>query len=193
MENHCEENLLFWLDAEYYRCSDLDPEDLLELRKQIFDSYIRPGAALEIALDSARRTRLLQALEEGVPDPRREFFLDMQQATFQLMQNHDWHAFQDSALFQSVLLGLPVSRALQLRHLPICGFARRPRTRADPPSLGFLQLPTLEDPEADESSAADGGQTQAPAAVSHEILLDEAAQRAILDMIPTQSHLGFGD
>lgn len=60
MEKHCDEELLFWVDAEDYQTRRRSEETRLRRALQIFDRFLKEGAPQPLAIDSATR----QALKE---------------------------------------------------------------------------------------------------------------------------------
>lgn len=199
LDNHCEENLLFWLDAEYYRRVP-DQGQLAGLRQRIFDRYVQTGARYEIALDSGWRARIAQTLEAGEADPQRELFADHQQRTYMLLQNHTFKSFLQTSHFQRMLLGLSARKGLrQLLKLP---YRRLLSTAVSPSGSGLKRvnkqlqqlLPAGEvaaagQPPGGLADQAGGGDSVVARMQANHTLLDAAAYLDILSAVPSDTFL----
>lgn len=101
-ERACDENVLFWLDAEAYRNLPRNPECLVPAAEKICERFIRPGAEQEIGfLSSTVRTKILADVKSG--DCQEDMFLSCQKLLFHNLDQSLFPDFRASPLYQQAL------------------------------------------------------------------------------------------
>lgn len=106
-EMYCEENLLFWLDAENYRTTERTSTNLKKRGFDMFNKFIAKNADLRISLTKQERVRIHKLIEEG--DTKREAFLSVQKNCLSHMANERFPLFLNSPHYQKVLLNMPTA------------------------------------------------------------------------------------
>jgi len=101
-ERACDENVLFWLEAEAYRNLPRNPECLVPAAEKIVETFIRPGAEMEIGfLSSMVRNKLLQDVKAG--ECQETTFLPSQKILFQHLDQALFPMFRASPYFQQAI------------------------------------------------------------------------------------------
>lgn len=86
-KRHCEENLLFWIDAQQFRFthSSVSPDTLTAQAHMIHKKYFETGSQFCLNVDSAHTKNIKSALESG--KVTRTMFDDAQHACLLLLSN----------------------------------------------------------------------------------------------------------
>jgi len=108
MANHCEENLLFWVEANDYKTEARTGEARKQRAMEIYNKFIKANANLEVSLDGLDRNKIQVAIEKG--DPNFNAFDEVMQKTHQLLLAGSFPAFLKSKAFLSALIEIGEKR-----------------------------------------------------------------------------------
>jgi hypothetical protein len=104
VENHCEENLLLWLDCEEYRSNNERNEPQNYSRAmQLYENYLTIGAIHEVNIQNNQRAEIFNNIQL---DSNKTAFMNLQQQTFALMQSSIYTQFLHSKQFQQALIAM---------------------------------------------------------------------------------------
>lgn len=130
-EAHCEENLLFWCDAEDYRTKPRGPEERKERAHIIFKKFLRAGADYEVFIDDETRKAIAKAMED---DPDQHAFQVAQSLTYQQLVSASFPNFLESRHYQKALLTMPISNWAALQTSDAIDYCKHADYRWPPPT-----------------------------------------------------------
>lgn len=129
-EKHCEENLLFWCDAEDYRTTARGSDERKERAQVIFKKFVRAGAPSEIFIDD--ETRKLIAKKVELDDPEQSAFQTAQALTYQQLVSASFPNFLDSRFYQKALLSMPTTNWASLQTSDAIDYSKHAEYRWPP-------------------------------------------------------------
>eukprot|EP00455_Lapot_gusevi_P028190 TRINITY_DN299_c0_g1_i4.p1 TRINITY_DN299_c0_g1~~TRINITY_DN299_c0_g1_i4.p1 ORF type:complete len:397 (-),score=74.86 TRINITY_DN299_c0_g1_i4:1146-2336(-) len=103
-EQHSEENLLFWLDAQDYAMIERDEEERIARALEIFERYLQIGAEYELFLDGPLREEICNSIPSDIS---RSCFLQLQKKVFDQIAMGVFPLFLHSKQHQRALLNMP--------------------------------------------------------------------------------------
>lgn len=100
---HCEENLLFWIDAQQFRFthSSVHLDTLQAQAHMLYKKYFEKGSQFCVNVDAQIQEQLQTALENE--EISRKMFDDAQKACFLLLKNDSVPKFLKSKEFKLVI------------------------------------------------------------------------------------------
>lgn len=115
MANHCEENLLFWVDAQDYATRERTADQRIKRGMAIFEKFVRRGADLEIAVTGEIRDSILCAFQAGGEENIEGVFTKAQAKSFAQMESGVFPNFKAANHFQQALLNMCTVGSLEKR------------------------------------------------------------------------------